>query len=86
MGNPELEESIAALEATGEFRVLRKAQLEPIPLDLSSEQTRLAIVVDTETTGLDIQRDEIVEIGMLAFPYDRSGRVGSVISTFSALR
>jgi DNA polymerase-3 subunit epsilon len=43
-------------------------------------------VVDTETTGLDLQTDEVIEIGMIAFPYDRSSQMGNVIGTFSALR
>jgi DNA polymerase-3 subunit epsilon len=87
MSDPELEKSISALEETGQFRVLRRAQLGPTERPLSSaEDSRIAIIVDTETTGLDVLRDEVVEIGMIAFPYDRRGNVGSVINTFGAMQ
>jgi DNA polymerase-3 subunit epsilon len=86
MKDQDLESSIAALEATGQFKVLRRAQLDSALNDLSAEGTRVAVIVDTETTGLDLQRDEIIEIGMIAFTYDRPGHIGNVIGTFSALQ
>jgi DNA polymerase-3 subunit epsilon len=42
--------------------------------------------VDTETTGLDHTREEVIEIGMVAFSYDEDGRICDVIGTFNALR
>jgi DNA polymerase-3 subunit epsilon len=47
---------------------------------------RIAVIVDTETTGLDHTRDEVIEIGMVAFSYDEDGRIGDVIGTYNALR
>jgi DNA polymerase-3 subunit epsilon len=47
---------------------------------------KLAVIVDTETTGLDHTRDEVIEIGMVAFSYDDDGRIGDVIGTYNALR
>lgn len=86
MSDPEFEKSISALEETGQFRVLRRAQLLPAASPFSAEDSRIAVIVDTETTGLDVLQDEVVEIGMVAFPYDRRGNVGSVINTFSAMQ
>lgn len=86
MSDPDLEKSINALEETGEFRVLRRAHLGPAINSISPEDNRIAIIVDTETTGLDVLRDEVIEIGMIAFPYDRDGNIGSVIDTFSAMQ
>jgi hypothetical protein len=47
------------LEATGDYRVIRR--LKPRPSNMPSPATpvRLGMVVDVETTGLDPQRDEI---------------------------
>ena len=55
---------VSMLEATGRYRILRKLEPRPvIPRD-RSRFSRLAVVVDTETTGLDpFQGHRVVEIG-----------------------
>jgi DNA polymerase-3 subunit epsilon len=84
MSDLDFEKSISELEATDRFRVLRRAELGPIGDLTSVGNDRIAVVVDTETTGLDLQRDEIIEIGMIAFTYDLAGNFGKVIGTLSA--
>ncbi|MET4329260.1 DNA polymerase-3 subunit epsilon [Bradyrhizobium sp. i1.15.2] len=79
------EDCIRELEATGDFRVLRRAALGPIA-DRTSVQDKIAVIVDVETTGLDLERDEIIEIGMVAFSYGDDGRPKNVIGTFSGLQ
>ena len=44
------------------------------------------MILDTETTGLDHTRDEVIELGMVAFAYGEEGRIGNVIGTFNGLR
>lgn len=36
---------------------------------------RTGIILDTETTGVDTQLDEIIEVGMVVFDYDESGLI-----------
>ncbi|MGJ5222372.1 exonuclease domain-containing protein, partial [Bradyrhizobium oligotrophicum] len=48
------------------------------------EEVRTAVLLDTETTGLDHSRDEIIELGMLSFDYTREGRIVGVRSVLSA--
>jgi DNA polymerase III subunit epsilon len=79
------EHYIRALEATGNFRVLRRAALGPIA-NQASVQDKVAVIVDVETTGLDLERDEIIEIGMVAFSYGDDGRPKEAIGKFSALQ
>lgn len=79
-------ELIRELEETGTFRVLRSiATPSPQPGVLRRGE-RLAIIVDTETTGLDLRDDEIVEIGLIAFAYDENDQFTRVVSVFEGLR
>lgn len=46
-----------------------------------------ATIVDVETTGLDNRSDEVVELGMVMFEFDRfTGQVGETVDEYSALR
>ena len=68
-------------------RVLRRlqprAQFHP---DDPSAEVLTGIVLDVETTGLDHERDEIIELSMLAFEFSRDGRIFRVLDVFEELR
>ena len=84
---PDHESTARMLEATGDYRVLRRLQPRPVAVSRSPRQgEKIAVIVDTETTGLDQTRDEVIELGMIALTYDGDGQVGDVIGTFNALR
>jgi len=74
------------LEETGNYRVLRKLLPSPIVARADSLFPNLAVLVDTETTGLQHARDEVIEIGAVAFTYDDDGRIGDVVGVYSGLR
>jgi DNA polymerase-3 subunit epsilon len=81
------EEIACALEATGNFRVLRRIRPtlsfgEPA----TGERTFVGVVLDVETTGLDTTAAEVIELGMIKFEYGRDGTVYRVIGTFNQLR
>ena len=80
------EEAARRLEASGAYRVLRKLVPRPIVRRSESRYPHLAVLVDTETTGLHRARDEVIEIGVVAFTYDDGGRIGDVVGVYSGLR
>jgi DNA polymerase III subunit epsilon len=46
--------------------------------------TKTAIILDVETTGLDQQKDEVVELGMVKFDYLPDGRIVGLRDVFSS--
>jgi DNA polymerase-3 subunit epsilon len=78
------------LRASPDYRVLRRV---PPPrawgLAPPTGETRRAVLVDTETTGLDPEADEVIELALLPFEYERdTGRIVAVdeAHALSALR
>ena len=76
---------VGALEATGRYRVLRRIPpLRSAAPGSPSGDEAIGIAIDLETTGLDPEWDEPIELAMVKFTYDRvDGRFLSVLDTFS---
>lgn len=69
--------AIQLLEASQGYRVLRRFTPQSRYNDElwnlgDKTQTRLGVYVDCETTGLDTDRDEIIELALVSFCYDAS--------------
>ena len=67
---------IAELEATGDYRVLRRFAPRPSYGSAPAEEVRHGLVVDVETTGLDHAADAIIEFA--AVPFSFSSAAGTV--------
>lgn len=86
----DLSEAIRIVEAQADLRLLRRV---PAPgawsLNAGSGETRRGLFVDSETTGLDPESDEVIELALLPFEYEReTGVIVSVdhAGALSALR
>lgn len=75
-----------ALEASGDYRVVRRLKPRLGHLPGPGVQVRYGLVVDVETTGLDSRRHEIIELAMTPFSYGLDGTVFMVGESFQALR
>jgi len=80
------EDMAAALEATGQYRVLRKIQQRTTIMPADGAPTRKGVFVDVETTGLDPDRHEIIELAMVPFTYGKNGQIFDVGEPFHGLR
>ena len=74
-----------ALEATGDYRVLRKIQQRRIITPPDGAPTKNGLFVDVETTGLDPDRHEIIELAMAPFTYSKDGRIYTIGEPFQQL-
>jgi len=81
-----LEAMAKSLEASGEFRVLRRLTPQLLWTRPSDFGGRIGLFVDVETTGLDPAHDEIIELAMTRFYYGRDGQVLGVGESFQGLR
>ncbi|MDI3560641.1 3'-5' exonuclease [Bradyrhizobium sp. Arg816] len=73
-----------ALSRSADYRVLRRLVPRPASQPTIGQDCRTGILLDTETTGLDHARDEIIELGMVKFDYSAEGRIVGVRDAFSA--
>jgi len=72
----ELEALAERLEASGDYRVLRRLRRAPrLDPDYLRGGTREGLALDLETTGLDPDVDVPIEIGLVRFAYADNGRV-----------
>lgn len=72
------------LSRSSDYRVLRRLVPRLPFTPLVGQEMRTAVLLDTETTGLDARKNEIVELGMVKFDYLPDGRIAGVRETFSA--
>ena len=86
MGERDLEALVSKLEESGEYRILRKLSPRREMLPYDGSPTKSGLFVDVETTGLDPERDEIIELAMVPFRYASDGRIFSTEEPFQSLR
>jgi DNA polymerase-3 subunit epsilon len=89
--NPlETEVAIANLHSSGNFKVLRRLNLDEDPRFTRRGNRRripgsqIALCLDTETTGLNCPPDKIIELGIVAFEYvPGTGEISKITGRYS---
>lgn len=85
-GRANLDLYASELEASGDYRILRRLRRTTAPHLPDGVLKRRAVIVDVETTGLNPETDQIIELAMLAFDYSLDGTLISASESFDQLR
>jgi DNA polymerase-3 subunit epsilon len=76
----------ARLESHPNYRVLRRLDVSMECPDIGGRQIGHAVILDTETTGMDPASDKILELAIVKFEYCRAtGAAGRVLDVYDGL-
>ena len=80
----QLEAMAGELEASGQYRVLRRLETEPFDQQVAG--TRRGVFLDVETTGLDHRQHEVIELALVPFSYTQDGEITAISEPITRLR
>ncbi|WP_371260584.1 exonuclease domain-containing protein [Bradyrhizobium sp. Ec3.3] len=73
-----------ALAKSADYRDLRRLVRRETFTPSHSRSSKIGIPLDVESTGLDQQKDEVIELGMVKFDYLPDGRIAGLRDVFSS--
>jgi DNA polymerase-3 subunit epsilon len=74
------------LTNSGRYRILERLVPRAITDAIRQEYPFRGVILDTETTGLNHRKDEIIEIGAISFTFDDQGKIGDVTGVYCGLQ
>lgn len=80
------QDMIEYLVGSGRYRILKKLEPRAIASMIRPEFPLRGVIIDTETTGLNHRKDEVIEIGAVAFNFDPQGNFGEVTGIYGSLQ
>ena len=80
-----MNDCIKQLEATGDYRIIKRFTPVTSYCEPGEAEKRVGIFLDTETTGLDVDADKIIELAMVPFEFDAAGRIYRFLPEYNGL-
>ena len=82
----DIERLAGEVERHPDYRVLRRLDTSIEYPALTGPGISRAVILDTETTGMEPDTDKVIELGLVVFEYQReSGAVGRVLGSYNGL-
>jgi len=82
----DIDAAVALLEQSDDHRVLKR-MIECSEYNVpDGAETKLGIILDVETTGLNPDTDEIIDLAVLPFRFSSDGRIFEVLDAFDQLQ
>jgi DNA polymerase-3 subunit epsilon len=80
-----IEQLIAELGDNDDYKILRRLNLPASSLVEDDAGAQVAIIIDCETTGLDVRHDRIIELAMRRFRFNEHGVITKIDQPYSWL-
>ena len=77
-----LNEMARVLESSDDYRVVRRYSKPALYNPDDGTEKLIGLCVDVETTGLDSQSDQIIQLGIVTFEFARDGRIFRITNEF----
>lgn len=79
------EKCIEQLEQTGNYKIIRRYVRPDFYNESGGQEILKGIFLDSETTGLNAQKDKVIEIAIVPFEFDRNGNIYRILPEYDAL-
>ena len=74
------------LNQSSDYRVLKRFIPKKQYHNSTQEGNLIGIYLDTETTGLDYNNDQIIELALVPFEYDEEGHIFRILNGYSSFQ
>ena len=82
----EIEQLAKIVEKHNDFRVLRRLDWQAYGTEYTGGPLSKGVILDTETTGMNKDKDKIIEFAMIVFEFDpETGAICGVVESYNSL-
>ena len=81
-----MNECIEKMEATGDYRIIKRFVPVEHYCTPAPEGIKIGIYIDTETTGINPNKDEVIELAMVPFEFDSSVNIYRILPEYNSFQ